>query len=337
MSRISVIIPYFNRYKTLPDTLDSIDAARGEHDVEVILVDDGSCPPAETQLKPQELDRVTKLVTQANQGLLFARLAGLPEATGEFVLFLDSDDLIGPGKFRDQIARQEEEGADVSYSDHAEVDLTLPPIERVPLNVHNSTDTSDVLELMLRVQPVPHSPVFRNAFLQSALASPIVPALPAYNPVAEVWFYHNCALQSGSAIKIPGIHSLVGRHEGPRITQNWERMGFAATAIAEAFVENCPSGKAVEKARQIIAHKAFAAWLRSPTGYSKSYQNRLLQLWRTAPDPRNAARGGRKFELLSRLLGPLQAGRLHRTFWGQRYSHCRTITDEELLILERNA
>lgn len=144
---LSVVIPTFNRADTVPLVLASIEEARGGLAVETILVDDGSTPPAAEALHGQT-PAPGRIIRQDNQGLLFARLAGLREARGEFVLFLDSDDLVAPQKLRRQIAAMREQNADVSYTDSTRVQLgtsladTTPIAAEAPLPVAKTRPTS---------------------------------------------------------------------------------------------------------------------------------------------------------------------------------------------------
>lgn len=91
--RISVIIPTFGRPEFLEETLRSV-AAQTYPAFQVIVVDDCSEVPVEI---PDQLDLpVTLLRHVRNQGSAAARNTGLAHATGEWVMFLDDDDLLTP-------------------------------------------------------------------------------------------------------------------------------------------------------------------------------------------------------------------------------------------------
>lgn len=93
---ISVIVPVFNTEKYLESCLTSL-AKQDDPDVEVIIVDDGS-----TDRSPEIIARYCNAFTtfrsirQKNNGLGAARNKGLSAAQGEFVTFVDSDDLVVP-------------------------------------------------------------------------------------------------------------------------------------------------------------------------------------------------------------------------------------------------
>jgi hypothetical protein len=100
MARVSLIIPTCNRPHLLPRAVESAQSAG--RDVEVIVVDDASADRTASVcaglrgIKYVRLDR--------NQGVAGARNVGLLESTGEFVAFLDDDDLRLPGSLDHQLS-----------------------------------------------------------------------------------------------------------------------------------------------------------------------------------------------------------------------------------------
>lgn len=95
---ISVIVPVFNRELTIARCLQSIINQIVAVD-EVIVVDDGSVDGTAEIIKSYQLDHPNiKLVEKRNGGVASARNAGIRVATGEWILFLDSDDVWVPKK-----------------------------------------------------------------------------------------------------------------------------------------------------------------------------------------------------------------------------------------------
>lgn len=93
---ISVIIPVYNAGRTLIRAVDSILMQEYES-MEVVLVDDGSTDDSAVlcdELASQE-PRV-RVIHKENGGVSSARNAGLEVAEGEYVMFLDADDVIRP-------------------------------------------------------------------------------------------------------------------------------------------------------------------------------------------------------------------------------------------------
>lgn len=113
---VSVVIPAYNVAPYIADTLNSV-FAQTFTDFEVILVDDGSHDGDELEraLGPYR-DRV-RYVRQENLGAGAARNRGIRESRGEFIAFLDSDDLWMPTYLEKQVRFLREGGHDLAYAD----------------------------------------------------------------------------------------------------------------------------------------------------------------------------------------------------------------------------
>lgn len=104
---ISVIIPLYNKEKSIASTLESV-LAQTYTDYEIIVVDDGS---TDNSLKVvQELisrlkieDWRLKIVSKANGGVCSARNRGIQEAHGEYVALLDGDDILDKEYLAEQV------------------------------------------------------------------------------------------------------------------------------------------------------------------------------------------------------------------------------------------
>lgn len=99
MTLISVIIPTFNNARFIRETVESV-LLQQNASFEIIVVDDGSTDETKTVLAPYS-DRIF-YVYQENSGVSAARNYGLKLAQGEFVVFLDGDDIFLAGKLRAQ-------------------------------------------------------------------------------------------------------------------------------------------------------------------------------------------------------------------------------------------
>ncbi|WP_254565640.1 glycosyltransferase family A protein [Oscillatoria sp. HE19RPO] len=115
MTKISIIIPAYNAEKTIIETWESIQN-QTYYDWEVIAVDDGSTDNTLTVLKTIDDPRL-KVFSYPNAGVSIARNRGLAEATGDYIAFLDADDLWTPDKLELQLAALESNPqAGVAYS-----------------------------------------------------------------------------------------------------------------------------------------------------------------------------------------------------------------------------
>lgn len=103
--KISVIIPCWNVEALLPATLDSV-LAQEHQNLEIICVDDGSADgtPAVLERFVQKSGGRMQVLRQTNQGACAARNAGMALATGEWLQFLDADDVLDTKKLSGQVA-----------------------------------------------------------------------------------------------------------------------------------------------------------------------------------------------------------------------------------------
>lgn len=328
---LSVVIPVFNRGDLIRYTLESVRRASAGVAVETIIIDDGSATPVAADLARLGY-AVSHIHRQQNSGLLFARLAGLARATGRYVLFLDSDDLVTSDKLIAQVSAMDRDHADVSYTDTARTTL-LGDYDTLALTLDGSlTATSDAAEFFVGVQPAPHCPIFRLTYLDEIVRTACFPPSPLYNPVAEIWFYHNAAPRPGRVVYVPGPRAIIGQHPDARLTNHWERLGVASLAVMEAFARTCPADTtAARRARQFVGEKAFGSWRRLPREFSPAFATRTLNLWRTLADSAlTPALGGGLFQKLARVLGPVTAARLLHRFQAAPYASCRTLSDADL-------
>lgn len=97
---VSVIIPAYNAASYLGKAIDSA-LAQDFDDFELIVVDDGSTDSSASVLQPYR-GRI-RILRQANGGMSSARNAGVREARGEFIAFLDADDWWLPQKLARQV------------------------------------------------------------------------------------------------------------------------------------------------------------------------------------------------------------------------------------------
>ena len=118
-SKVSVIIPCYNQAQFLAETLDSV-LAQTHENWECIIVNDGSTDNTET-IAMDYCDRDKRFVyhKKENGGLSSARNAGLDIAQGDYVQFLDSDDILLPNKFEYQIRMMETSKSDVCVCHHS--------------------------------------------------------------------------------------------------------------------------------------------------------------------------------------------------------------------------
>lgn len=101
MPLVSIVIPTYNRQDLLQLTIDSV-FHQTYHDWELIVVDDGSKYNISQALEDRYGSRI-RYVYQSNQGESVARNCGVSLSAGEYIAFLDDDDLWHPLKLQRQV------------------------------------------------------------------------------------------------------------------------------------------------------------------------------------------------------------------------------------------
>ncbi|HEY5957340.1 MAG TPA: glycosyltransferase family A protein, partial [Polyangiaceae bacterium] len=106
MPKVTAVIPTYNRREYVQEAIDSI-IAQTFRDYEIIVVDDGSTDGTREALPARYGERI-RYLWQTNQGESAARNHALSLAMGQYIAFLDSDDLWLPDKLTKQVALLEQ-------------------------------------------------------------------------------------------------------------------------------------------------------------------------------------------------------------------------------------
>jgi glycosyltransferase involved in cell wall biosynthesis len=127
LGRVSIVIPFFNAAATLGETIESA-LAQKDIELDVVAIDDGSTD--ESLAVARAFHPMVRVLCGPNCGVSAARNWGIDEAIGEWIVFLDADDLLLPGTLRTRLDVGEAAGADVVVCDWQEFqnldELTKP-------------------------------------------------------------------------------------------------------------------------------------------------------------------------------------------------------------------
>ena len=127
---ISVIMPAYNSARTLEDAASSVLEQTYEN-IELLIADDDSSDDTSEicQALASKDSRVHVITNTSNQGALKTRLKAVKEAKGEWIAFLDSDDLWKPDKLSKQLALRDDTGCDLVYTGSSFIDENGRPFE----------------------------------------------------------------------------------------------------------------------------------------------------------------------------------------------------------------
>jgi GT2 family glycosyltransferase len=206
VTTVSVIVPCFNARKWICATLASIfDQEQALPDLEVIVVDDGSTDGS-GRLVAEAFPGV-RLVCTDNGGASHARNVGTALAHGQFIQYLDADDLLAPGKLETQLHILAETNADIAYGDWRE--LQTGPNGRavsgrlVARRIEGEAD----IALLTDFWCPPAAYLFRRAIVDHAGAWD-----EQQSVVEDVRFVLACALGGASFVYCPGVAAAYRVH-----------------------------------------------------------------------------------------------------------------------------
>lgn len=100
MPKVSIVIPTYNRSRFVCEAIESV-LNQSFKDFEIIVVDDGSTDNTKEALK--KYSNHISYIYQDNRGRSLARSAGIKAAKGDYIAFLDDDDIWLPGKLEKQV------------------------------------------------------------------------------------------------------------------------------------------------------------------------------------------------------------------------------------------
>lgn len=136
MPKLSIILPVYNAEQYLSDCLTSI-LNQSYSDFELIIIDDGSTDSSRRIcVEYSQQDSRIRLYTQDNQGISITRNRGLDLVCGEFVTFVDSDDVIDLDMYASLMAKFSESDIDIVVCGHRVIQYN-GEIEENKYGAHN--------------------------------------------------------------------------------------------------------------------------------------------------------------------------------------------------------
>lgn len=218
---VSVIVPVFNRAQLVERSLQSV-SEQTYRPLELIVVDDGSTDNTLSVLHRWKKDFDGEdfqviILSQTNKGVSAARNAGAEVASGEYLQFLDSDDLICPNKIREQVQCLENatEAACFSYCRTIQVNRHGKEIRRVGSPMRD------------RFADVPQHNWHISALLMRKRLWPIIGPFAVDLPCSNDWeFAARVKLTCLTGIFLPHVCSYYVIHAGPQIVKSG-RMQYA--------------------------------------------------------------------------------------------------------------
>jgi len=237
--RVSVVIPMYNAQSFIAMTLDNL-FQQAFSDFEVIIVSDGSTDNSVDIVKQFDDQRIV-LIEQKNSGVSVARNTAIMHAKGEFVAFLDADDLWHPAKLAEQVEQFEHHpDIDFCYTDRDLFD------DIVSLNLNNNINSftiekQQLFPLLLKHNHIHCSSVMvrRTIFAKIGLFDVMLDA----SEDSDLWIR---AAKSNTVLRIAVVLSFYRRHDTNTINSiNFRRNRvFAELLFYARWIRN-PAGRTI--------------------------------------------------------------------------------------------
>lgn len=233
--KVSVIMPMYNVEKYLKESIDSV-LNQSYKNIEAILVDDGS-PDNSGKIADDyaKKDERVKVIHKENGGLSDARNVGLDAASGDYIMFVDSDDFLLPNAIEVLENKIEKEDADYIIANYINCDedgklwdnpvFNLEKYKEFKLNIKDYKDSFYIMNSAV------WNKIFNHNFLKN-LELKFVKGLPAEDAIFTTY----CFIKSKNVYYIPDIvYSYRQRNTGTSISMNCTHNYFCG--INEAYKE----------------------------------------------------------------------------------------------------
>lgn len=233
---VSVIVPYFNQGAFLERAVGS---ARASYDgpMQIIVVNDGSTEPRSKSYL-RSLARTNpdvQVVTQQNMGLSGARNTGLSLATGDFIQFLDSDDMLMPAKISRQVTHLTRTDRDISVCNYELCDEDQDLVENLTRDAIGQYDLEldTFLHIWERGFVIPiHCALIRATALQDTRFDTRVKG-------KEDWIFWSRLAARGSKFGyLPFRGAIYRQHASGMTKAKFKQMGEAWLQAAEIIAES---------------------------------------------------------------------------------------------------
>jgi len=219
MTKVSIIIPCFNANRWIHDALRS--ALGQDCEKEIIFIDDGSTDDS-AGIVEREFPSV-RIVRTKNQGTSKTRNFGTSLSSGQFLQYLDADDMLAPGKLKIQSEALQKTGADVAYGDW----------QKLTEVKHGSFISGEIIKRRL---DNPEIDLFTDFWCPPAaylFRRSIVEKTGGWNEnlpvIQDARFALDCALHDGKFIYCPGVMASYRAHSSNSVS----------TRNSIAFVRDC--------------------------------------------------------------------------------------------------
>jgi glycosyltransferase involved in cell wall biosynthesis len=258
---VSIIIPCYNAEKYLAETIRSILDQSYQH-LEIILVDDGSSDGS-IAIATSFNDHRIIILKQQNCGASAARNHGLASCKGDFVQYLDADDLLSPNKIQvqlEKLAKHPDQVAvcsTIHFTGDDYLNNSPSPYEEAFL--YSTTDTSGFLINLWGGNSENGSMIQTNAWLiPMSVIKKAGPWRDFYSPDDDGEYFSRVILASSGIIYTPECYNYYRKVENGLSNRNHYKASYGCYQAILFKQENLFKYRNDEKAKLVIAKQLMA-------------------------------------------------------------------------------
>lgn len=196
---VSVIIPCYNAERFLASTVQSVFEQTYSH-VEIIVIDDGSTDSSAALIR--SFDERVRAEFGPNQGASAARNRGTTLARGEFVQYLDADDILAPHAIEQRVSALQAAKADIAYSDWEKLIEVVPGAFRLGEKIATQLEhlDADPIAALLKFWAPPAALTYRRNIVEK------IGGWKEWLPIIQdARFLQDAGLLGGTFVHVPGI------------------------------------------------------------------------------------------------------------------------------------
>jgi glycosyltransferase involved in cell wall biosynthesis len=262
MPLVSVIIAAYNSENIIIETIDSV-LSQTLSDLEIIVIDDGSTDNTCQRIREIADSRI-KLFPYQNGGVAKARNRGIAKAQGEYIAFLDHDDLWKPNKLKAQVSALEKSAdAGVAYSWTINMYSEENPVRYAKLSP-------------VYVEGNVYSQILLYNFVGSGsnllARREAIESVGEFDPTPlsnEDWDYYIRLAAKWSFVVVPEYH-VIYRHTANSMSSQVQRLEQGGTILVEKAYQTAPNNLQAQKNQSLCNHYLYCSGL-----YLMSYDNSL--------------------------------------------------------------
>ena len=160
---ISIIVPIYNAEKYIEKCLDSL-INQTKKELEIILINDGSKDKTEEIIKKYKDDRI-RYFKNKNQGIGKTRNFGIEKATGEYLMFIDSDDFLAKEACEFLYEKARKENSDLVICDFYKI-YEDNRLEEIMLPTFKPTTLKKMPNLLLDINLAPWNKLYKTSLIK---------------------------------------------------------------------------------------------------------------------------------------------------------------------------